>query len=78
MLLIELWSNAIWLIQLRGIATLMKLAALLFSMWAGTQSYIIIPVIIISGVISHAPGKVRYFFVIPLRVFNQKVIHQSH
>jgi len=60
MVILEIWTNGIWLLQLRGLATLLKLAILSLTFLVGLQSYIILTVIVISGIISHAPGKVRY------------------
>ncbi len=62
MVLISLWSNAIWLIQLRGQAILLKLLLLICAMvWPGAAGWLLLLVIIISGYISHAPGDVRYY-----------------
>lgn len=60
MLLLDIWSNARCLLQVRGIATLVKILLLSISAVAGMQAHILIAVIVISGVISHAPAKVRY------------------
>lgn len=65
MVTLEIWSNGIWLIQLRGLATLLKLFILSLTFWLGMQNYIIIPVIIISSVFAHAPAKVRYYSILP-------------
>ncbi len=60
--LISIWSNAIWLIQLRGQAILLKLLLLaLIPAWPEAGAWLLIMVIIISGYISHAPGDVRYY-----------------
>jgi len=64
MVILEVWSNGIWLIQLRGITTLIKLALLLLTIFIGLNPYILFLVILISSVISHAPGKVRYYPII--------------
>ena len=50
-----------WLLQLRGVAMLVKLLLLTGSMVAGVDAAVIIVVIAISGLIAHAPGKVRYY-----------------
>lgn len=61
---LELWSNGIWLIQLRGLAILAKLALLAFLPFAaGLEGPLLVAVIVISGVIAHAPASVRYFSV---------------
>lgn len=60
--LISVWSNAIWLLQLRGQAIILKLLLLaLILVWPAASAWLLIVVIIISGYISHAPGDVRYY-----------------
>ena len=60
--LISIWSSAIWLIQLRGQAIILKLLLLAFiPIWPEAGGWLLIVVIIISGYISHAPGDVRYY-----------------
>jgi len=60
--LISIWSNAVWLVQLRGQAIILKLLLLaLIPVWPEASSWLLIMVIIISGYISHAPGDVRYY-----------------
>lgn len=61
MMLIEIWSDGIWLIQLRGLSTLLKIGLLSMTFVVGLEPFILIVVIIIAGLISHAPGKVRYY-----------------
>ena len=59
---IELWSNGVWLIQVRGLAIVLKIILLLLIPSAGgAAQLLLIIVIVISGVISHAPGDVRYY-----------------
>jgi hypothetical protein len=59
---IAVWNNAIWLVQLRGQAILLKLLLLgLMSLLPELRLLIFIAILIISGVISHAPAKVRYY-----------------
>ena len=63
--ILEIWGNAIWLIQLRGVLLLLKIILLsLIPFVHGHEATILLLVIIISSVISHAPGDVRYFSVI--------------
>jgi len=59
---ISLYSNGIWLIQLRGLAILFKLL-LLWSLVFFPQASlpVILVVIVLSGVIAHAPGNLRYY-----------------
>jgi len=65
---LAVWCNGIWLVQLRGVAMLVKLLLLSLSMIFEGSAWVFIAVIVISGVIAHAPGKVRY-----LRVFRGPV-----
>ena len=62
MLLLDIWSNAVCLIQLRGLAIILKL--ILFSILLMTDqqdSLLFFSIIIISGLIAHAPSNVRYY-----------------
>lgn len=61
MVLIEIWSNGIWLVQLRGISTLLKIIILSMTFFVGLHPYLLLSVIVIAGLISHAPGKLRYY-----------------
>ena len=62
MMLLSIWSNGIWLLQLRGHAILLKLLLLLLMLvWPAYQATCLVLVIIISGLIAHAPGDVRYY-----------------
>jgi len=62
MLLLSIWSNGIWLLQLRGHAILLKLFLLmLMVVWPAYQAVCLILIIVISGLIAHAPGNVRYY-----------------
>ena len=61
MAVLETWHNGIWLTELRGLATLLKLAMLALTFVVGLQPAILFAVILISAVMSHAPAKVRYY-----------------
>ena len=62
LMLLSIWSNGIWLVQLRGQAILLKLLLLvLIPFWPEQQAALMVVVIVISGLISHAPGDVRYY-----------------
>jgi len=62
MMLLSIWSNGIWLLQLRGHAILLKLSLLaLMLVWPEYQVLCLVLVIVISGLIAHAPGDVRYY-----------------
>ena len=62
MMSLSIWSNGIWLLQLRGHAILLKVILLLLMMfWPAYQTVGLVLVIVISGLIAHAPGNVRYY-----------------
>ncbi|MDP6042321.1 MAG: hypothetical protein QGG64_27475 [Candidatus Latescibacteria bacterium] len=57
-----MWYSAIWLIQLRGLVILLKLGLLLcLPLFDGREVYVLILIVVLSGIISHAPGDVRYY-----------------
>jgi hypothetical protein len=58
----SLYSNGIWLLQLRGLLILFKLALLGVMLWLpGFSLQLGVTVIVLSSVIAHAPGNVRYY-----------------
>lgn len=61
--LLEVWSHGVWLIQLRGVAVLVKLGLLALAPWLAPTAapWLLAAVIGISGVFSHAPAAVRYY-----------------
>jgi len=61
MIILETWHNGIWLIELRGLSIVLKLMLLSLSFVIGLQPVILICVILISGIMSHAPAKARYY-----------------
>ncbi|MCV6588366.1 MAG: hypothetical protein OIF57_04950 [Marinobacterium sp.] len=63
MVIKEVYVDGIWLLQLRGQLILLKLALLIFShfLWETPQAWVYGLIILISGVIAHAPGDVRYY-----------------
>ena len=62
MVLVALYRNFIWLIQLRGQAVLFKLLLLgLIPLFPELKAVLLILVVLVSGWISHAPGRVRYY-----------------
>ncbi|MEJ8569676.1 hypothetical protein [Elongatibacter sediminis] len=71
MMLMDLVSSPVWLVQVRGVAIVTKLFLLvllgLFPQWG---RILLVTVIVISGAISHAPGKVRYYSLLHRRVIN--------
>ena len=58
----EIWRAPVWLVQVRGVATLLKgalLAAALF--WPAGRLALAILLVAIGSIISHAPAKLRYY-----------------
>jgi hypothetical protein len=73
MMIIDIVSNPVWLVQVRGLAIYLKLVLLgilgVCPQWAGP---ILIIVIILSSVVSHAPGNLRYY-----SLYHKKVMSSS-
>jgi len=69
MMLMDIISNPVWLVQVRGVVIYVKLILLaclgLYPEW---DSFILAVIIIISAIISHAPGKLRYYSIYHRRV----------
>ncbi|WP_456417808.1 hypothetical protein [Thiolapillus sp.] len=64
MMLISIWNNGIWLLQLRGQIILLKLVLLgLVFVQPQFHAALFISVLVLSGFISHAPGNTRYYSV---------------
>lgn len=62
MVLIELYCDGVWLLQLRGQAILLKLSLLgLVIPWPQLLVPVFVLSILISGFFAHAPGKIRYY-----------------
>jgi hypothetical protein len=59
---VSLYANAIWLLQLRGQVILFKLLLLGLMLWWPMFSVELgMGVIVLSSVIAHAPGNLRYY-----------------
>ncbi len=71
MMLMDIASNPVWMVQVRGVVILLKLILLvLLGINPGWDSFLLAVIIIISAVISHAPGKLRYYSFYHRRVIN--------
>ncbi|MDG9666309.1 hypothetical protein ONV78_01095 [Hahella sp. CR1] len=69
MLLLDLLSNWLWLVQVRGAVILSKFV--LFSMlgvYPSADRWLLTAIIVASVVISHAPGSIRYYSLLHRRV----------
>lgn len=62
LVLIAIWNNGSWLVELRGQAILLKLVLLaLIPLWPELRLPLFVSVIVLSGVMSHAPASVRHY-----------------
>jgi len=62
LMLIDIVSNPVWLVQVRGIVIFLKLVLLIFlGNDPALDRWLLITVIVMSAVISHAPGSLRYY-----------------
>lgn len=62
MMLMDMLSNPVWIVQVRGVAILAKLLLLMLLGYnPAWDTFLLVVIIVISGVISHAPGKLRYY-----------------
>jgi hypothetical protein len=62
---LEVWLNGIWLVQLRGIAVFAKLLLLgAIPLYPAMGAPLFILVLVISGVVSHAPASLRHYSVL--------------
>ncbi|MCW8925719.1 MAG: hypothetical protein OQJ84_05640 [Xanthomonadales bacterium] len=73
LVLIDALSNPVWSIQVRGLAVYIKLV-LLALLWKfpAWDSALLIAIIVLSAVVSHAPSKLRYY-----SVYHGKVIRSN-
>ena len=67
MAVLQVWGNGVWLVQTRGLTVLLKLVLLLVLMVTQPRADLFILVIVISGVVSHAPASLRYYSPLLLR-----------
>jgi len=62
MVAVSIYSNGIWLLQMRGVVILFKLVLLgLMLWWPAFSLELAIAVIVLSSVIAHAPASLRYY-----------------
>jgi hypothetical protein len=62
MMLMDMVANPVWILQVRGVVIMVKLLLLMLMLdYPEWGSFILILIIVMSGVISHAPGKLRYY-----------------
>ena len=65
----EIYRNALWLAQFRGLATLLKVAlvATVALAW-DARLWLLTAAIVIGGIVSHMPSRYRYYSVVHGRV----------
>lgn len=70
LILIDAYSNPVWLLQVRGLTVYLKLV-LLVLLWKypAWEQVLLLVIIVLSAVISHAPSKLRYY-----SLYHRKVI----
>lgn len=74
MMIIDIVSNPVWVIQIRGLVMYLKLILLAFlGSNPSLDVLLLIVIIIISGIISHAPGDLRYY-----SIYHKKKISSSN
>ena len=70
-LVLEAFSNLNWFVQVRALAIYIKIGLLIVLFFYPDYSwYILILIIIISGLVSHAPSAVRYYSFVHRRVIS--------
>jgi hypothetical protein len=59
------YSSRLFLIQLRGLFIVIKIGALLFICYSdGADLALLIGITLLSGMIAHAPGNIRYYSIL--------------
>jgi len=73
MMLIDIVSNPVWVVQVRGIVIFAKLLLLFFlGHDPALDRWLLVVVIVMSAIISHAPGSLRYYSVYHRRTIISK------
>ena len=71
MMVMDIAANPVWIVQVRGFVIIVKLILLaLMVSYPAWGSFLLLVIIIISAVISHAPGKLRYYSLYHRRVIS--------
>lgn len=69
MVVMEIYGDGVWLVQLRGQIILLKVMLLIAALcWPFYAGYCFMAVIVLSGFFAHAPGKFRYYSIWHRRV----------
>ncbi len=71
MMLMDIIANPVWVFQVRGLVIILKLVLLVFlGLHPALDKLLLAAIIIMSAVISHAPGKLRYYSLYHRKVIN--------
>ena len=74
MMVIDIVSNPVWIVQVRGLVIYLKLILLAFlGSNPSLDGWLLAVIIMMSGIISHAPGQLRYY-----SAYHRKVISSSN
>lgn len=74
MMAIDIASNPVWILQIRGLVIYLKLILLAFlGSNPSLDIWLLAAIIVMSGIISHAPGQLRYY-----SLYHRKVISSSN
>ncbi len=70
---LEIYRTPLWLVQVRGVATLVKIGLLAaVGLWWDLRVALLTLAIVIGGVASHMPGRYRYYSVVHRRVIGSQ------
>ncbi len=73
MMAIDIISNPVWVVQVRGLVIFFKLILLaLLGLNTSWDNILLLVIIILSGIISHASGNLRYY-----SIYHRKVLSSS-
>ena len=73
MTVMDIAANPVWIVQVRGVVIIIKIILLaLMVSYPAWGSFLLLVIIIISAVISHAPGKLRYYSFYHRRVISSE------
>jgi hypothetical protein len=70
---LELYRTPLWLAQVRGLATLLKIVLVVgAALWWDARLWLLTAAIIVGGVSSHMPGRFRYYSIFHGRVIGSQ------
>jgi hypothetical protein len=70
---LEIYCTPLWLVQIRGLATLFKIALVAaVAVYWDVRVALLTLAIIVGGIVSHMPGRYRYYSVVHRRVIAEQ------